>query len=518
MSKHISFGSIQIGASAAGDTSSPRREGEFRVALIGDFTGRRNRGITQPDGMLRETPVFVDRDNFDQVLEQLDIRLELQFGESDTAPQTVRFRDLDDFLPDRIYDRAEVFAALRALRRRLLNPATFAQAASELIGALDTQKEEATSTKGSEPSQHDAKSEESPPESLLDMALAATENDTTNRPSSTGSPLVDHLIQEIIAPHVIAAPDPRQAELVAGVDAAVAEQMRAILHHPDFQALEAAWRGLYFLVRRLETDTHLKLLLIDVSKEELAADLKQHEDLARTATYKMLVEQSTETAGGRPWSLLMGDFFFDSSPDDVALLGRMAKIAARAGAPFLAGSLPSIVGCDSFGETSDPDDWQLDADPERQDGWAALRSLPVAAYLGLAMPRVLLRLPYGTQTNAIESFDFEEMRDSPQHDDYLWGNAAWMCTWALAQAYIEDGWQLDAGRVRDIDGLPLHVFKEDGESVVKPCAEAWLVDRAAQEIARHGITPLVSVRNADTVRIPGVRSLADPPSPLACGD
>lgn len=518
MSKQISFGSVQMGISVApGDTSSPRREGRFRVALIGDFTGRRNRGIAEPDCMLNKAPIVVDRDNFDQVLEELDVRLDLKFGGSDANSETIRFRELDDFLPDRVFDRVEVFAALRTLRRRLLNPATFAEAASELTGSRATEKEEAPSTPHSEPSQHVDTLAESSGESLLDMALAATDPHATDRQGSTGLPELDRLIQEIVAPHVIVAPDPRQPELVAGVDAAIAEQMFAILHHPDFQAVEATWRGLYFLVRRLETDVHLKLFLLDVSKEELAADLKQQDDLGQTATYRALVEQSTGAAGGRPWSLLMGDFFFDSSLDDVELLGRMAKIAAQAGAPFLAGSSPAIVGCDSFGETPDPDEWQLETGRERQESWKALRSLPESVYLALAMPRVLLRLPYGIKTNPIESFDFEELRDSPLHDDYLWGNAAWMCTFALAHAYSVDGWQFDAGRTRDISGLPLHVFKEDGESVVKPCAEAWLVDRAAQRIAGQGITPVLSVRDADTVRIPGVRSLADPPTPLACG-
>ena len=231
-----------------------------------------------------------------------------------------------------------------------------------------------------------------------------------------------------------------QAEFVAKVDAVISELMRRILHHPDFQALEAAWRGLYFLVSQLETGDNLKLFLLDISQAELAADLVAAGDITSTGAYSLLVKQTAEPTGEEFWAVLAGNFTFDHTREDAALLSSLAKLASAAGAPFIAAAHPHLLGCDSLAETPDPDDWRSTADNETHEAWAALRKLPEASFLGLVLPRFLLRLPYGKDTDPAERFVFEEMEAMPRHEEYLWGNPSFACAYLLAQAFSQYGW------------------------------------------------------------------------------
>ncbi len=211
----------------------------------------------------------------------------------------------------------------------------------------------------------------------------------------------------------------------------------------------------------------------------------------------------------------MGNYIFDEIREDVELLGRMAKIASHAGAPFISAASAHILGCESLAETPDPDDWQRQTNEEGSQAWEALRKFPQASYVGLALPRFLLRLPYGQDTDPVEEFDFEEMDADPNHEDYLWGNPCFACVCLLAQVFSRYGWNLRLGVIQDIEGLPLHIYKEQGESKVKPCAEVVLTERAAEIILDNGLMPLLSFRNQDTIRLARFQSLADPLTHLA---
>jgi len=289
--------------------------------------------------------------------------------------------------------------------------------------------------------------------------------------------------------------------------------MRTILHHRDFQALEAGWRALHLLVQRLETGTELQLYLLDVSRDELGADLERARDLSATGTYQVLVERTVGTPGGRPWAVLVGNYTFDRTVRDVAFLSRMAKIARAARAPFLAASSPHVLGCRSLAETPDPANWQPPSAGEAEL-WNALRELAEASYLGLALPRFLLRLPYGKATEPLEEFPFEELPDGSPHEDSLWGNPAFACACLLGWAFTAHGWELRPGVFQEIDGLPLHVYQEHGESRAKPCAEALLTFRAAEIILDTGLMPLLSIRGRDAVRLGRFQSLRSPAARL----
>ena len=499
MPEPISFGKIDVSlTSTMEETKSvPDQETPFRIAVLGDFTGRVNRGILTP-GLTGRKPLLVDRDNIDEILARLNVGINLPILGKDSAPVTIKFSEMDDFHPDRLYEKLDVFEALQEMRQSIKDPETFASLATEGIHPPVTGggKEEGAQEMGN----------------LLDRILDESEDRKAENAPYQGQPEMDRFLKEITRPHLVPKAHPKQAEMLKSVDEAAGELMRRILHHPDFQAVESGWRGLYFLISRLETDENLKIYLLDIAKEELAADLSSAEDLSKTGTYNLLVGQTVKTFGGEPWAVIAGNYVFNQDINDIQLLGRMAKIARAAGAPFISSARDTVLGCESLVKSPDPDEWK---ETEDSQAWDALRKIPEAAYLGLALPRFLLRLPYGGDTVPLESFSFEEMPEQPVHEQYLWGNPSFACAYLLAQSFVREGWSFQQGQVMDIEGMPLHVYKEQGESVVKPCAEVVLTEKAAEKILDKGLLLLLSYRNQDVIRLARFQSLADPPANLA---
>ncbi|MEA3547808.1 MAG: type VI secretion system contractile sheath large subunit, partial [Thermodesulfobacteriota bacterium] len=481
-------------------TVVPGQEITFRILILGDFSGRANRNVFDVEDLSDRRPLSVDRDNLDEVLSRLGVEIHLSIAGNDSPPALIRFAELEDFHPDRIFERVEVFQALRDIRKKLDDPRTFASAADRVRSWTGADTVPESSEPPSEQQTPQPEISGLTTDSLLDQMLEQADNRPPETKALLDSSGWSAFLRRIVKPHLVPAEDPQQAELVASVDVATANLMRTILHHPDFQAVEAAWRAVHFLVSRLETDAELKLYLIDISKAELAADLCEAEDLRSTGIYRLLVEQTVETPGGKPWAVLAGNYTFDQTREDAELLGRMAKIARQAGAPFISAASTHLLGCKSLAETPDPDDWHEKPDTEDSQAWEELRRIPEALYLGLALPRFLLRLPYGEDTDPVEQFDFEEMPPVPDHDDYLWGNPAFACVYLWARAFSGYGWNLRPGVIRDIEGLPLHIYKEHGESKVKPCAEVVFTERAAKRILDCGIMPLLSFKDQDTIR------------------
>jgi len=148
-------------------------------------------------------------------------------------------------------------------------------------------------------------------------------------------------------------------------------------------------------------------------------------------------------------------------------------------------------------------------------GWAELRRQPEAEAVGLALPRFLLRLPYGKKTSPLESFDFEEFPELPVHEDYLWGNPAFAVALLLAQSFLDAGWEMRAGSATEVDKLPLHVYRRDAQPESKPCAEVLLTEDAAERIVEEGLIPMVSFKDGDLVRVVRFQSIAEPPRALA---
>lgn len=487
-------------------------ESTFRIALIGDWSGRANRSLFATSSELALWRTFVvDRDNLDQVMARLGVKLHLPVTSDGSLSLTIDFDQLDDFHPDRIIRRLEMFERLRRLRSALNNPGTFAEAAKEVRQWASPGPPEPPDEPRKEPDSI-GEAASTPKGSLLDQILESETREmvTPDRTPSNLSPEISALAREAVAPYLLPGNEEECEGLVAIVDEAISRDLRAVLHHPDFQALEAAWRALFFLVSQIETGPKLKLHLLDISRQEFEADLLGENDIESTALYKILVEQTSVRAGAAPWAVICGNYDFDFTSADAKLLERISLIASEAGAPFIAAAQSALVGCASLVKTPDPDDWRQSLSPDIEADWEALKLLSSARYLALALPRFLIRLPYGAETEPVEEFDFEETPKEmmPEHESYLWANPTFAIACLLAKAFSESEWDLQPGDFQELEGLALHIYREHDESLIKPCAEILLTVRGAQKIIERGVMPLISMKDTDVVRVGLFQSLA----------
>jgi type VI secretion system protein ImpC len=501
------FGGINLTGDTQREPSEARRanSSSVRIGVIGDFRGRGGRGPVESGRALSARRLLrIDRDNFDSILGRLGVELVLNLPAAGPTPTDLTFREFDDFHPDQIVARAEVFGALRTTRERLLDPMTFAETAAE-IGR--TTRPAAPSAPTPPPPAPNV-----PPEALLDLILQqSTPSVESSPPAPVQTGAFGAFLDQITAPHT-RREEPLQTDLVAGVEDAMAQVLREILHHPDFQALESLWRAVYVLTRRLDTGSDLTIELIDLTRAELEDDLVSTTSIESTATYKLLVEPTLGTEGSRPWTFLIGDFTFGPSRRDVALLWRLGGIARLAGAPFLAAASSRWVGCDSLASASDPDDWGSLPDEE---GWSDLRQSAEAPYLGLALPRFLLRAPYAPESNSIETFTFAEFPESPAHELYLWGNPAFALSLLVASSFDDSGHFEPEYFDVNLADLPIALeTSKEGETRAKPCAEVLLGRRAVDRIIDAGLMPLQSVRDQGVVRLAKLVSIAESAVPL----
>jgi type VI secretion system protein ImpC len=452
MSERISRSSVNLDVSAGRQPNHglPEADTPFRILVLGDFSGRGLRGERAP--LAGRRPKALDCDNLDEVLASFSPSVHLPQG-------TLRFRALDDFHPDWIYRQTDLFLRLADLRN---HSAAVAASAEETSGAA--------APAGGPLSGR----------SLLEQIMEQADEVPVERVVGERDALAA-FIKKAVEPHLVPREDPRQEDWAARVNTAAGEQMRAILHHPHFQSLEAAWRAVAMLVDRLQPDEELKLYVFDASLEELMADAGA-------------VEQAL---GGTedPWALIVGSFAFGQTAGDVARLRWLGRLAQVLGAPFLGEALPP-------------------ADSTPGPHWHELVRSAEARWLGLALPRFLLRLPYGKETSPAEQFDFEEMPESV-HAHYLWGNPAFFCACVIGLAFRSDGWTLNAARHRHIEGLPQHIYRAGGESIAKPCAEVLLTDEDADFILANGLMPLASMKDRDSILLVRLQSIADPPVSLS---
>ena len=302
----------------------------------------------------------------------------------------------------------------------------------------------------------------------------------------------------------------------AEIDRLLTEQVTVILHQAEFQKLEGAWRGLYHLVSNTETDEMLKIRVFNVSKKDLHKTLAKFKgtNWDQSPIFKQIYEDGYGVLGGEPFGCLVGDFHFDHGPQDVELLGEMAKVAAASHAPFITGAAPGLMGFESWQELSNPRDLaKIQSTPEYA-AWRSLRDSEDSRYIGLAMPRFLARLPYGAKTSPVEEFDFEEDTEGAKHDNYTWANSAYAMAVNINKSFKEFGW---CSRIRGVEsggtveGLPVHTFPSDDGGVDMKCpTEIAITDRRSKELDDLGMMPLTHRKGQDVATFVAAQSLQKP--------
>ena len=480
--------------SARGSGGPRPSGGAMRLAVIGDFSGRGKGRDAWPH------PVAVDLDRFDEVMTRMSPRLE-----SSASGQTVEFLELEDFHPDALFRRLDPFAKLRDLRRRLADTSTFDAAAAELR-ARAAHLAEVTPAPVAP-----ATGAEETDDATLSRLLGAQPHDGA---VTSGASVANDLIRDLVAPYVMPAPDPRQDLYLQATDEAIAGEMRTLLHHPSFRALECRWLGLRRLVFDEVAADAVKIHLLDLDLDTVREDLAAAGNELSASRLAPLLLEPGSGPGEEPWSAIIADFYLGASVEDASLLGKLGALAAAAGAPLIAGARPSLLGHASIAGSTDPGEWR-DLDDDVAGAWAGLRASPQARWLGLAFPRLLQRLPYGARGDAVDGFEFEELAPGSDHESYAWGNGAFGCATLLARAFARAGWSMSPGDVLDVDELPAYSHVVEGEARLVPPAEVFLSERAGAALIERGLMPFLSYRDRGSARLLRFQSLAAPAAALA---
>ena len=463
----------------------------FHILCLGNWSGNGDNEVE----LNKRRPIMIDRDNFDDVIRKIRPELNLIFDDENSL--NLVFTEFDDFHPDNIFRQIPIFENLRDVRKRLKNHDTFNEAARE-VRSWFSQEEQAVGKREVEVIEAD---------NLLDAILSGKSADASAvKRKTTESTELSQFINDIVQPHIIQTDLTEQANLLMAVDEIVSDLMRKILHHKEFLALEAAWRGLYFLVMRTDTDTDLKIYLHDISKSELADNLKNSSSLADSIYYQLTAGESLETSIGEPWAVVIGDYGFAPNVNDIATLMRIAQIANASNTPFISHIRPDVLGVTSLADNPSSSSWIIVEDSTESKLWNTLRAAEESEYLGMAMPRFLARLPYGRDTEPTEVFSFEEFNG--QHNDYVWSNPAFICAFLLAKSFRKNGWEMAENIAREMSGLSMHIYQEDGETKTKPCAEIAMTEAGVQKMIDSGVIPLVSFRDSDRVRVASFQSIA----------
>jgi type VI secretion system protein ImpC len=301
---------------------------------------------------------------------------------------------------------------------------------------------------------------------------------------------------------------------IAEIDRLVSAQMNEIMHHEDFQKLEGSWRGLHHLIKNSLCGSQLKIRVMSVTKADLLKDFERALDFDQSNMFKKIYEEEYGTFGGAPFGALIGDFEFGNHPQDMALLEKISQVAAAAHAPFLSAASSGMFGWDSFSEMSEVRDVAKIFDRTEYMKWRSFRESEDSRYVGLTLPHMLMREPYGAATKPTETFRFEEDVDGKDHKKYLWGNAAYAMGTCLTEAFSLYGWCVAIRGVEGgglVQGLPTHTFETDeGELAMKCPTEVAITDRREKEFADNGFIPLVHCKGTDYAAFFGTQSANKP--------
>lgn len=384
----------------------------------------------------------VDRDTLDAVMARLGVEAEVPDGD-DLA--RLRLQGMEDFHPDALVRRVPGLARLLRAPEEELPPMPAAAAPAVPSG-----------------------------ESLLDSILGEPRPEV-----SAARDAIHELARRVAEPSTVRTRRGRAAD----ADRRLADGVRAILYSARFHGLEATWRALAELVREAETGDDLQVYLLDADRDE--APLLLAEELA--------------TPGAPRPTCILAAHTFGPGDHDLAVLERYGAVALAAGTPVVADASPAILGLDDARELADADVRRRIGMGTGPAAWRAFRSMPAATNVSLVLPRVLVRAPYGRAGEPVTTFPFDEGLIGRDHGRFLWGSSALAYGRVLARAFAAEGWDADLDRYSELDGLPVHVWREGGEECVLPCAEVAMSDATVARIVEEGVMVAASVRGQDRV-------------------
>ncbi|MEO6811997.1 MAG: type VI secretion system contractile sheath large subunit [Isosphaeraceae bacterium] len=297
---------------------------------------------------------------------------------------------------------------------------------------------------------------------------------------------------------------------IGQIDRLISKQLNAVMHHEEFQKLESSWRGLHYFVHQSETGQTLKVRVMNVSKKDLLKDMERAPEFDQSALFKKVYEEEFGTFGGAPFGALIGDYEFSRHPQDISLLEKISNVAAAAHAPFISAAGSELFNLDSYSDLGNPRDLAKIFNGAEYVKWRSFRESEDSRFVGLCLPHILMRLPYGPETTPVESFNFQEDVDGTDHTKYLWGNAAYAFGTRLTESFAKHHWCAAIRGVEGgglVSGLPTHTFKTDEGDVALKCpTEIAITDRREKELADLGFIPLSHCKNTDYAAFFGAQS------------
>ena len=350
--------------------------------------------------------------------------------------------------------------------------------------------------------------------SLLDSIIAQTsitqEDDTYSVVKSGVGALIEELIQsenpdEKVNKSVI-------DKMIAEIDAKISAQMDEILHHEKFQELESKWRGLYFLVEKTDFRENILMEMINVTKEDLIEDFEDCLDITQTGLYKHIYTAGYGQFGGEPVGTIVADFELSPSNVDMKFLTKMASISAMSHAPLITAAGPKFFGLDSFEGLPNLKDLEDVMNSPQFAAWKGFRKNEDSRYVGMTLPRFLLRAPYDPEDNPISKFVYQE-DVSASHEHYLWGSTVYTLASKLTASFANYRWctniigPMSGGEVRD---LPVHTFESMGDIEMKIPTEVLVSDRREYELAQEGFIPLVMRKGSNSAAFFAANSAQQP--------
>jgi type VI secretion system protein ImpC len=349
--------------------------------------------------------------------------------------------------------------------------------------------------------------------SLLDQIVEKGRFGSDAPARERGKDMIKQFVGEVLAGTITVARD-ADAMLnarIAQIDRLISAQVNEIMHAPQFQKLEATWRGLHYLLSQTETGELLKIKVLNVSKKDLLKDLQRAPEFDQSALFKKVYEEEYGLFGGSPFGALLGDYEFDRTGEDIELLEKIAQVSAASHAPFIAGTSAQMFSLETFTQLDQPRDMAKVFATTDYAKWKVFRDSEDSRYVALTAPRMLLREPYGRE-KPVEAFQYEE--DVGDHGKYLWGNAAWALGARVTQAFATYGWCATIRGVESgglVEGLPVHSFRTDAGDVAMKCpTETPITDRREKELADLGFAPLVHCKGTANAAFFSVQSAQKP--------
>ena len=352
-------------------------------------------------------------------------------------------------------------------------------------------------------------------DNLLDKILDRTKP-LNDKERERNKDYVGQFLKQIVQPGQVISKDVETniKYWIADIDKKLSSQLNEVMHAPEFQKLEATWRGLHYLVHQSETGENLKIRVLNVKKRELFKDLEKAVEFDQSALFKKVYEEEYGQLGGQPYGMLVGDYEFDRSAEDVSLLKMVSNVAAAAHAPFVSAADPKLFNFERFTDLTAPRDLAKIFDSVEYAAWKSFRESEDSRYVGLTLPHVLGRLPYGANFKRVDAFNFEEFVDGKEHDKYLWMNAAWAYAARITDASAKYGWFARTRGVEGggkVEGLPVHTFPtDDGDVAMKCPTEIAISDRREFELSNLGFLPLLHSKNRDFAVFMGAQSCQKP--------